>query len=118
MVDAVVTNLRTLVLDERRSIEDMLDIAKRISPVVQGLQTSEAAYEQAFESDTAPPVPGPSGSLQGFALLFFGASFLSLVLVGCLYAWWFTGSIKNVAIVFGVSLAIGLLTMGLLQRYG
>ena len=118
MVDAVVRNLKTVVLNERRSIEDMLEVAKRLSPVVQDLKTSEAAYEQAFESDTAPSVPGPSGSLQGFALIFFGASFISLCLVGCLYAWWFTGSIKNVGIVFGISLAVGLLIMGFLQRYG
>jgi hypothetical protein len=118
VTDATIRQLQSLIQDQRAAINDMLDVAKRLGPVVGELKSSSTAYDQAFESDTPPEPVGVSSSLQGFTLLFLGVSYLSLTLVLALYAYWFTQSIKNVGIVLGVALGVGLLLMGLLQRYG
>ncbi len=116
--NATVNNLVTFIQDQRKGIEDMMDVARKLGPTSQSGTTSEEAYEQSFEADTPPDLPGPTGSLQGLAMAFFGISYISLALVLALYVYYYTFSIKNTFLTLVACLFVGVLFIGLLQRFG
>jgi hypothetical protein len=70
------------IFQRQQDLADSLMIsAKKIGSVSQVNTIKEKAYDAAFESDITAPLPTSTATLQGFTLLFFIISFLSLAIV-------------------------------------
>lgn len=74
--------LKTLLIQERKTVDSLISTAKRISPVTKQISRAEEAYDAAFESDIKAPLPRIGKTLQGFAVLLFFVSYLSLAIIG------------------------------------
>jgi hypothetical protein len=63
--------LKTLLLQERKTVDSLISTAKRIGPVTKQI-----------ESDIKAPIPRIGKTLQGFAVLLFFVSYISLAIIG------------------------------------
>ena len=74
--------LKTMLIQERNTVDSLMETAKKISPVAKRINQIEDAYDAAFESDVRAPLPGISKTLQGFAVLLFFVSYIALAIIG------------------------------------
>ena len=110
--------LKEMLLDKKATIDSLMDTAKKISPASQTILALESAYDAAFESEVAAPLPNSSGSLQGFTLIFFLISFFSLAFVSSVYVNNLTGNSIDAIKTFAVFLIIFFVAFGLVRRFG
>jgi hypothetical protein len=110
--------LKQMLTDKKNTADSLMYAAKKISPVSQTLSSLETAYDAAFESEVAAPLPNSSGTLQGFTLIFFTLSFFSLALVISVYVNNVTGNTNDAIKVFSFFIVIFFLSFGLLTRFG
>ena len=110
--------LKEMLKDKRDTADSLMDTAKKISPASQTLSSLETAYDAAFESEVAAPLPNSSGTLQGFTLIFFTLSFFSLAFVISVYVNNVTGNTNDAIKVFSFFIVIFFLSFGLLTRFG
>jgi hypothetical protein len=92
--------------------------AKKINPVAKTINRMEDAYDAAFESDAKASLPVAGQTLQGFALLLFFVSFVSLVLVGTIVVNNISKSAKITAGFFVGSVVVGMVVLGVIRRLG
>jgi len=110
--------LKEMLQDKKDTADSLMDTAKKISPASQTISSLETAYDAAFESEAATPLPNSSGSLQGFTLIFFAISFFSLAIVASVYINNLTGNTNDALKTFGIFTIIFLVLFGLVRRFG
>jgi hypothetical protein len=110
--------LREMLDDKKATVTSLMDTAKKISPASQTIVALETAYDAAFESEVAAPLPNSSATLQGFTLIFFVVSFFSLALVTSVYINNVTGNTSDAMKTFGVFTVIFFILFGLVTRFG
>jgi hypothetical protein len=95
-----------------------MESAKKMGPVAQKLSAQKGAYDAAFESDIVSPMPNTSGTLQGFALVFFTLALFSLAIVASILTNQASGSVSSALTTFGGFIIAYVLSLALLSRYG
>ena len=108
--------LKTMLIQQKKTADSLMNTAKRIGPAAKRATQMENAYEAAFESDTLASLPRAGGTLQGFILLFFFVSYISLALVTTLAVNAITGSMQKAAGTFVGFIVIGIILMALISR--
>jgi hypothetical protein len=103
---------------QREAADSLMATAKKINPVAKTINRMEDAYDAAFESDAKASLPVAGQTLQGFALLLFFVSFVSLVLVGTIVVNNVTKSAKITAGFFVGSIVVGMVVLGVIRRLG
>jgi hypothetical protein len=110
--------LKTMLKQQREAADSLMATAKKINPVAKTINRMEDAYDAAFESDAKASLPVAGQTLQGFALLLFFVSFVSLVLVGTIVVNNVTKSAKITAGFFVGSIVVGMVVLGVIRRLG
>jgi hypothetical protein len=110
--------LKQMLLDKRDTADSLMNTAKKISPASEKISALETAYDAAFESDESIPIPNSSATLQGFTLIFFMISFLSLAIVSSTWVSNLTGDTSSALKTFGLFFGAFLLSIGLITRFG
>jgi hypothetical protein len=110
--------LKEMLADKKKTVDSLMDTAKKISPASQSISALEKAYDAAFESDISAPLPNSSASLQGFTLIFFVISFFSLAIVLSVWVNNLTGNTMDAVKTFGIFIIIFFVVFGLLRRFG
>lgn len=73
--------LKTIINQEKATMDSLMDTAKRINPVAQTIIPKPAAYDAAFEGNTSAALPRAGATLQGFAILLLIVSYIALTIV-------------------------------------
>jgi hypothetical protein len=73
--------LHELIKDQKHLATSLIESAKRIGGISDYKEKNNDADDAAFEIETPAPLPNTSGTLQGFTLVFFTLSFISLAIV-------------------------------------
>jgi len=110
--------LKEMLIDKKATADSLMDTAKKISPASQTITALETAYDAAFESEVASPLPNSSGTLQGFTLIFFIISYFSLVIVASVYTNNLTGNTSDAIKIFAIFTLVFFIVFGLLTRFG
>ena len=110
--------LKTMLKQQREAADSLMATAKKINPVAKTINRMEDAYDAAFESDAKASLPVAGQTLQGFALLLFFVSYVSLVIVGTIVINNVTKSGKITAGFFAVSIVVGMIILGIIRRLG
>jgi hypothetical protein len=110
--------LKDVIKNEKDSIETLLKIASKIGPLAQTVVQKEEAYDAAFETTDPSPIPGPSGTMQGFALLMFFASYLILAIVMTVYVFQSSESEYKAATTLIIFTVGGAIVLSVLGRIG
>ena len=110
--------LRNMLEQQKTTAENLLNAAKKISPVAQKTADLDATYDAAFESDTAPdPTVGISSTLQGFSLFFLFASYAALALVCTSYLFSTSGNFITSGVLLLIFALGGLFLYGIVRRF-
>ena len=111
--------LRATLEQQKTTAENLLNAARKISPVAQKTADLDATYDAAFESDTPPdPTVGISSTLQGFTIFFLFASYAALAFVCTSYLFSTSGNLITsgvLLLIFGLG---GLFLYGVIRRFG
>lgn len=110
--------LRTLLEKEKESVETLLKLASKVGPVANTMVENENAYDAAFESETPAAIPTYGSTLQGFTLLLFYLAYFALMIVITIYVNATTANPASAAGTFVGFLILGILSIGLIRRYG
>jgi hypothetical protein len=110
--------LKTMLIHQRAAADSLMATAKKINPVAKTINRMEDAYDAAFETDVKASLPVAGQTLQGFALLLFFVSFISLVLVGTIVVNNISKSGKITAAFFIGSVVIGMILLNLIKTLG
>jgi hypothetical protein len=110
--------LKEVIQNEKESIETLLKVAAKIGPVAQTVLQKEEAYDAAFETTDPSPIPGPSGTLQGFALILFFASYLILAIIMTIYVMQSSESEYKAAVTMIIFIVGGAIVLSVLGRIG
>lgn len=110
--------LKDVIRNEKDSIETLLHIAAKIGPLAQTVVQKEEAYDAAFETTEPNPVPGPSGTMQGFAVILFFASYLILAIVMTVYVFQSSESEYKAATTLIIFTVGGAIVLSILGRIG
>ena len=110
--------VKNLIEQQQDLADSLMASAKKIGPVSQKNIASEDAYDAAFETDVAAPLPNGSSSLQGFALFFFILSFLSLAIVASINVNAISGDTAYAIITFITFIVFFIVSMGIIYRFG
>ena len=116
--DVSVSLLKDMLTQERNTVEDLMNTAKKLNPVVQRVVQEEAAYDAAFESEQQPEVPRAGATLQGFAVLLLVISYISLILVSVIAVNTITENPMTAGKVFAGLLVAGVIGYTLIVRLG
>jgi hypothetical protein len=92
--------------------------AKKIVPISQKIMNSDGAYDAAFESDITAPLPKMSGTLQGFTLVFFIISFISLAIIACILVSQLSNNTNHTITAIVIFIVLMIVSMSLIIRYG
>jgi hypothetical protein len=109
--------LKSILLEQREMADSLMKTAKKMGPVSQTVLAKKSAYDAAFETEPQAALPNSSGTLQGFAILFFLLSFFSLAILSSIItsqSAGLTGALKT----FGAFFVAFLVIYGLLTRAG
>lgn len=110
--------LKSVINEQQATADSLMESAKKMGPVSQKLVAQKAAYDAAFESDLVAPMPNMSGSLQGFALVFFTLAFLSLAIVASVLTNQTTGNLQSALKIFGMFLIAYIVSIAMIARLG
>ena len=110
--------LKSILTEQKNTADSLMESAKKMGPVAQKLSTQKGAYDAAFESDLVAPMPNTSGTLQGFALVFFTLAFFSLAIVSSILTNHATGNPASAFTTFGGFIIAYVVSLGLLSKYG
>ena len=109
--------LKTLIVQQKASVDSLINTAKRINPIANTIYQKEGAYDAAFESNPPASLPRPSGTLQGFAIYFFLFSFFVFTLTSTIVINMVTGSGSKAAMAFVGFIVFGCILFGIVTRY-
>lgn len=110
--------LKSILSEQRATADSLMESAKKMGPVSQKLIAQNTAYEAAFESDLVAPMPGISGTLQGFTLFFFVLSYFALAIVVSILVSQTSGNTSDALKIFGMFIIGFLVALGLIARLG
>jgi hypothetical protein len=110
--------LKTMLIQERNTVDSLMETAKKISPVAKRINQMEDAYDAAFESDIRAPLPGTSKTLQGFAVLLFFISYIALAIIGTIAINSITKSGRAAAGAFVGFVIVGFILLTLIAHLG
>lgn len=110
--------LKQLLIEKRTEADNLMAIAKKIAPASQNIKALETAYDASFVSDTAAPLPNLSGTLQGFTLIFFLISFLTLAIVSSIWVNNLTGDTGAAVKTFAMFIGGLFIFVALITRFG
>lgn len=113
-----VTFLQNLVEQQEDLAHSLMASAKKIGPIGQRKIIKDIADDGAFESDTVAPLPNTSGTLQGFTLVFFILSFLTLAIVFCININYISGNTTYAVYTFICFVVLFIVSMALIIRFG
>ena len=109
--------LKSILLEQREMADSLMKTAKKMGPVSQTVLAKKSAYQAAFETEEQAALPNSSGTLQGFAILFFLLSFFSLAILSSIITSQSAG-LTGAAKTFGAFFVVFLVAYGLLTRAG
>jgi hypothetical protein len=109
--------VKNLVEQQQELADSLMDSAKKIGPVSQKKIASEGAYDSAFESDLAAPLPSGSSSLQGFTLFFFILSFISLAIIASINVNSISGNTYYAITTFIAFLVLFIISIAIINRF-
>lgn len=109
--------LKTLIEQQKASVDSLINTAKKISPIANTVVQKEGAYDAAFESNPPASLPQISGTLQGFAIFFFIFSFIAFTLTSTIVINMVTGSLSKAGIAFVGFVVLGFILFGVVTRY-
>ena len=109
--------LKSILLEQREMADSLMKTAKKMGPVSQTVLAKKSAYQAAFETEEQAALPNSSGTLQGFAILFFLLSFFSLAILSSIITSQSAG-LTGAAKTFGAFFVVFLVAYGLLTRVG
>lgn len=92
--------------------------AKAINPVEKSVGQMDAAYDAAFESDLKAAAPYPGQTLQGFTVLLFIFSYVSLTIVATIMVNAVTLNPAMTAGAFIGFVVIGAMLIGIFRQLG
>jgi hypothetical protein len=110
--------LKQLLIEKRTEADNLMAIAKKIAPASQQIKALETAYDASFVSDTPASLPNLSGTLQGFTLIFFLISFLTLAIVSSIWVNNLTGDTGAAVKTFAMFIGGLILFVALITRFG
>jgi len=110
--------LKTMLIQERNTVDSLIETAKKISPVAKRIIQMEDAYDAAFESDAKAPLPGISKTLQGFAILLFFISYIALAIIGTIAINSITKSGRAAASAFAGFGIVGFILLAVIAHLG
>jgi hypothetical protein len=110
--------LKTMLIQERNTVDSLMETAKKISPVAKRINQMEDAYDAAYESDVRAPLPGISKTLQGFAVLLFFISYIALAIIGTIAINSITKSGRAAAGAFVGFVIVGFILLAVIAHLG
>lgn len=110
--------LKTLIKQQLDSAKSLMATAKAINPVEKTVGQMDAAYDAAFESDVKASVPYPGQTLQGFTVLLFLFSYVSLTIVATIMVNAVTLNPAKTAGTFIGFVVIGTVLIGIFRQLG
>lgn len=110
--------LKDVLKNEEDTVKTLLKVAAKIGPLAQTVIQKEEAYDAAFETTEASPIPGPSGTMQGFALIMFFASYLILAIVMTIYVFQSSESEYKAGATMIIFIVGGAIVLSVLGRLG
>lgn len=110
--------LKDVIKNEKDTVKALLKVAAKIGPLAQTVLQKEEAYDAAFETTEASPIPGPSATMQGFALIMFFASYLILAIVMTIYVFQSSESEYKAATTMIIFIVVGAIVLSVLGRLG
>lgn len=110
--------LKTMLIQERNTVDSLMATAKKISPVAKRINQMEDAYDAAYESDVRAPLPGTSKTLQGFAVLLFFISYIALAIIGTIAINSITKSGRIAAGAFAGFVIVGFILLAVIAQLG
>jgi hypothetical protein len=110
--------LKTVLEQQKQSVDSLMTTAKRVNPLAKKASQMEAAYDTAFENETAAAQPKLGATLQGFVLLFFLVSYVALTIVTCMTVNMLTESGTKTAGTFVMFLVLGFVLLSLIIQLG
>lgn len=113
-----VTFLKNLIEQQEDLANSLMASAKKIGPISQRKIIKDNANDGAFESDTVAPLPNTSGTLQGFTLVFFILSFLTLAIVFSININYISGNTTYAVYTFICFIVLFIVAMALIIRFG
>jgi hypothetical protein len=110
--------LHELIKDQKHLSTSLIDSAKRIGGISNYKQTLNDADDAGFETDFQAPLPNTSGTLQGFTLVFFTLSFLSLAIVFSIKINQVSNNTLYAAYTFVLIIVLFISALALIIRFG
>jgi hypothetical protein len=110
--------LKSILTQQRTTADSLMKSAKKIVPISQKIMNSDGAYDAAFESDITAPLPKMSGTLQGFTLVFFIISFISLAIIACILVSQLSNNTNHTITAIVIFIVLMIVSMSLIIRYG
>jgi hypothetical protein len=110
--------LKTIIDNEKKSVESLLRVAAKIGPVAHTVVEKEKAYNAAFQSKIPASLPTYGSTLQGFAFILFFWSYIALAVVITIFA---NGASESSAVGAGTMIGfafVGVLLFTLIKRFG
>lgn len=114
--DDKVAFLKSVIKQQRETVDSLMASSKKINPVAQKIKTIDTAYDSAFETDITSPLPTMSSTLQGFTIFFFTLSYFSLAIVVCIMLNNQTGSTSNALKLFAALFMAFFILVNLIPR--
>jgi len=109
---------RTLLIEEKASVDSLFSIAKRVGPVAKKIDQMESAADASFEDSIQAPPPMLGSTLQGFILLFFVVSYVALTLITCMAVNMITESGTKAAGTFVGFVILAIVLASVIIRFG
>jgi hypothetical protein len=110
--------LKEIIQKEKRAVEKLLANAAKISPMADFIVKREEASDAAFETAELNSIPGPSKTLQGFAIFMFFGSYIVLLIILSIYIFTSTYDIFKTGFVVVIFLIGAAILLSLLVRLG
>jgi hypothetical protein len=110
--------IKEILIQQKKSADSLMITAKKLFPVSKKIYQREHAYDTSFETEAPGALPNSSGTLQGFAIILFIASYISLTIVGTIAVNMATNNLNYTLGVFFGSLVAGIFAVILIMRLG
>jgi hypothetical protein len=110
--------LKTIINQEKATMDSLMDTAKRINPVAQTINPKPAAYDAAFEGNTPAALPRAGATLQGFAIILLIVSFIALTMVSTIAVNNVTQNAYSAGKTFIAFIIGGVILLSLITRLG
>ena len=110
--------LKSILTQQMSTADSLMKSAKKLVPISQRIMNNDGAYDAAFESDIIAPLPKMSGTLQGFTLVFFIISFISLAIISSILVSQISSNTNHVITTLVIFIVLMIVSMSLIIRYG